>query len=234
MFEDSTFESMGTIRTGSRGWMMATFALNGAVLLALAFFPLLHPQLLPAIARSIPMEAPPPLEPLRPQPVLAHASASASQFSAPAIQAPPVIPRTNPSAEGPDVSANIDISSLSRGGNPVGQSGPFHGGSNVQVVEPKPRALAPVSSGVMDGLLIKKVMPDYPLIAKTTGTQGTVILQATISATGSIVNLHVLSGPALLRQAALDAVRQWRYSPYLLNRQPVEVETTVNVVFTLH
>jgi protein TonB len=60
-----------------------------------------------------------------------------------------------------------------------------------------------------------------------------VVLQATISKTGSIENLHVISGPAMLQQAALDAVRSWRYKPYLLNGEPVEVDTTVNVIFTL-
>jgi protein TonB len=60
------------------------------------------------------------------------------------------------------------------------------------------------------------------------------VLQATISRSGTIENLRVVSGPALLQQAALDAVRQWRYRPYLLNGQPVEVETTVNVVFKLN
>jgi protein TonB len=60
-----------------------------------------------------------------------------------------------------------------------------------------------------------------------------VVLQATISKTGSIEGLHVISGPAMLQQAALEAVKNWRYRPYLLNNEPVEVETTVNVIFTL-
>jgi protein TonB len=60
-----------------------------------------------------------------------------------------------------------------------------------------------------------------------------VVLQATISKTGTIEGLHVMSGPAMLQQAAMDAVRSWRYRPYLLNNEPVEVETTINVVFTL-
>jgi protein TonB len=59
------------------------------------------------------------------------------------------------------------------------------------------------------------------------------VLQATISKTGLIENLRVISGPAMLQQAALDAVKTWRYRPYLLNNEPVEVETTVNVIFTL-
>jgi protein TonB len=82
-------------------------------------------------------------------------------------------------------------------------------------------------------MLIEKQMPVYPAIAKATRTEGTVVLQATISRSGTIENLRVASGPGLLQQAALDAVKTWRYRPYLLNGEPVEVETTVNVVFKL-
>ena len=86
----------------------------------------------------------------------------------------------------------------------------------------------------MQGMLIDKVVPTYPAIARATRTSGAVILQATISRAGTIENLRVMSGPAMLRQAALDAVKQWRYRPYMLNGQPVEVETAVEVDFTLN
>jgi protein TonB len=82
-------------------------------------------------------------------------------------------------------------------------------------------------------MLLDKVTPQYPAIAKAARIQGTVVLQATISKSGGIENLRVISGPPMLQQAAMDAVRSWRYKPYLLNGDPVEVETTVNVVFNL-
>jgi protein TonB len=82
-------------------------------------------------------------------------------------------------------------------------------------------------------MLLQKTMPVYPPIAKAARVSGTVVLQATISKQGTIENLHVISGPAMLQQSAMDAVRQWRYKPYLLNGEPVEVETTVNVIFSL-
>jgi len=81
--------------------------------------------------------------------------------------------------------------------------------------------------------LLQKTIPIYPPIAKAARVSGTVILQATISKTGTIENLRVISGPAMLQQSALEAVKSWRYRPYLLNNEPVEVETTVNVVFSL-
>jgi protein TonB len=90
-----------------------------------------------------------------------------------------------------------------------------------------------ISAGVSQGLLLQKTTPVYPPIAKAARVSGTVVLQATISKTGSIEGLHVISGPAMLQQAALEAVKNWRYRPYLLNNEPVEVETTVNVIFTL-
>ena len=102
---------------------------------------------------------------------------------------------------------------------------------------PKVKAEAPkkvnISAGVAVGMLLQKTTPIYPPIAKAARVSGTVVLQATISKSGSIENLKVVSGPAMLQQAALDAVRTWRYRPYLLNNEPVEVETTVNVIFTL-
>jgi protein TonB len=82
-------------------------------------------------------------------------------------------------------------------------------------------------------MLLQKTPPIYPPIAKAARVSGTVVLQAKISKSGQIEDLHVVTGPAMLQQAAIDAVKTWRYRPYLLNNDPVEVETTVNVIFTL-
>ena len=90
-----------------------------------------------------------------------------------------------------------------------------------------------ISAGIAQGNLISAVPPIYPPIAKAARVSGTVVLMATISKTGEIENLRIVSGPAMLQSAALDAVRQWSYRPYLLNGEPVEVDTTVNVVFNL-
>ena len=90
-----------------------------------------------------------------------------------------------------------------------------------------------ISAGVATGLLLQKATPVYPAIAKSAHVGGTVVLTATISKTGMIENLRVVSGSLMLRQAALDAVKNWRYKPYLLNNQPVDVATTVSVIFSL-
>jgi protein TonB len=100
----------------------------------------------------------------------------------------------------------------------------------VKVVLPKP---VTISSGVAAGMLIQKTPPVYPPIARAARVSGTVELHATISRNGTIKDLHVVSGPAMLQQAAVDAVRNWRYKPYKLNNEPVEVETTIRLVFAL-
>jgi protein TonB len=84
------------------------------------------------------------------------------------------------------------------------------------------------------GRLVKKVQPDYPDVAKTARAQGVVLLAAVITKEGRIKDLEVLATPSpLLTAPALDAVKRWEYSPYLLNGEPVEVETIVNVSFAL-
>ena len=101
------------------------------------------------------------------------------------------------------------------------------------VVKIAPSKPVVISSGVATGMLIDSTPPVYPPLAKTAHVAGTVELHATISTNGRIKDLRAVSGPAMLRQAAVDAVRNWRYKPYKLNNQPVEIETTINVIFTL-
>jgi TonB family protein len=90
-----------------------------------------------------------------------------------------------------------------------------------------------VSSNVAQGFLVQKVSPTYPPLARQARIQGTVVLQAQISKFGDIENLQLVSGHPMLAPAAIEAVKQWKYKPYLLNGEPVEVETTVQVNFTL-
>ena len=96
-----------------------------------------------------------------------------------------------------------------------------------------PAGPARVSSGVMAGLLLHKVDPIYPDDAKAKGISGAVILHAIIDQQGKVDKLSVISGPEVLRDASLTAVRQWTYKPYILNGRPQSVETTVTVNFNL-
>jgi protein TonB len=88
-------------------------------------------------------------------------------------------------------------------------------------------------SHMSEGDLIRKMQPTYPALARAARIQGTVVLQAVINKQGMIENLRVLSGHPMLVQAAMDAVCQWRYRPYILNNEPVEVETQITVNFLL-
>jgi len=100
---------------------------------------------------------------------------------------------------------------------------------------PKPVNTAPVRVGgnVAAANLIQQVPPVYPPIAKTAHISGTVVLHAIISKDGTIDQLEYQSGPPLLMKAAMDAVKQWRYRPTMLNGEPVDVDTTISVIFTL-
>ena len=86
---------------------------------------------------------------------------------------------------------------------------------------------------MMEGNLIRRVQPAYPPLARSARIQGQVVLAAVITKAGMIENLRVLEGHPMLVRAALDAVSQWRYRPYILNNEPVEVETRITVNFSL-
>lgn len=90
-----------------------------------------------------------------------------------------------------------------------------------------------VSPEIMQNQVIHKVVPKYPVDAKKARIQGKVVLNAVIGKDGSVTDLKVDSGPKELRQSSLDAVKQWKYKPYLLNGQPVAVKTTINITYTL-
>jgi TonB family protein len=90
-----------------------------------------------------------------------------------------------------------------------------------------------VAGEIAAGHLVSKVIPMYPSAAKLQGEQGTVILNGVIGKDGHFKKLQVVAGPPMLQQAAIDAVRQWAYTPYMLGGQPVEVDTEINVVFSL-
>jgi len=156
-----------------------------------------------------------------------------NQLTAPS-KIPKQIKQISESAAPPNSAAGI--AGMEGIGSSNGVMGGILGGignAPAPVVKAAPPKKVNVSSGVMQGNVLVKTTPQYPAIAKAARIQGTVVLQATISKAGTIENLRVVSGPAMLQQAALDAVRSWRYKPYLLNGDPVEVETQVNVVFSL-
>jgi protein TonB len=239
MFEDATFHSRGILVNQTPKWMLLTLAINLTGLTALIVLPLINteglaPQFLHRILYT------PPAEPkVAPQRVVIQPVTQSAQ--APTNPSPitrltptniPTDPDTQPS--GSAINLSSDLSSLI-GDTPGGDNLStrlFQSTTPPTVKAAIPRTI-PISRGVSEGLIISKTNPTYPAIARATRTAGMVVLAATISTAGRIENLQVVSGPPMLRQAAIDAVETWRYRPYLLNNQPVEVETTINIVFTL-
>jgi protein TonB len=237
MFEDSLFESSGRIRKSSRSkyWMMVTFCTNGSILLLLILIPLIYPEALPAASLQTLLFAPPPPPPAPappPPPQVVQVVKVKSEMMNNQLTAPTRIPKNIQivsEKEAPVSSFGVAGMEGLAGSGSNEMSNMFRG-NTVKAAPPKK---VTISAGVSQGMLLQKTVPVYPPIAKAARVQGTVVLQATISKTGTIENLQVVSGPAMLQQAAMDAVKQWRYRPYLLNNEPVEVDTTVNVIFTL-
>jgi protein TonB len=235
MFEDSTFESTGRIRTRSRGWMIATFAFNGSILLALVLIPLIYPEALPRQMVSMLLEAPTPPPAPQPPTVLKTTQAfhGTREMQDLRLTVPLQISKSIKMIDRSEAVPGGELSNLGAEQGIPGGTELFRGTRTLPISPPEPKHLVHLSSGVMTGLLLQKTVPVYPPIAIAARAEGTVVLEATISRTGSIANLRVVSGPAMLQHVAIDAVKNWRYRPYLLDGGPVEVETTVKVIFTL-
>jgi TonB family protein len=127
----------------------------------------------------------------------------------------------------------ISVATLAHGQNETGPaSGPPADGPQNQTTPSHPMRIR-VGGNVAGAKLVHSVQPTYPADAKAKGISGTVVLHAVIGKDGTVRKLEYVSGPPELQQAAIDAVQQWRYEPTLLNGQPVEVDTKINVVFDL-
>lgn len=141
--------------------------------------------------------------------------------------------RNRTSDVGADVSGPFVVGSTGPQGDPT-INRLLASGSRTTVEGPAITSHAPLSISHLDpGLLLRQVQPIYPRMAQVAHVEGTVLLAAVIDTQGRITQLHTLSGHPLLIPAAISAVQQWRYKPYILNGQAVEVETQVSVVFTL-
>jgi len=199
--------------------------------------PLMHPERM--ISR---VEAPKVVMPLlrkapvqvRVERVAAASSASPTAASASSPTRRLIFTTAGPISSVPDVASAVSFGSGMMGdGVPSGLGDSGTGTRPVVVVKPEANRRVPISSGVSAGLLLVPIRPVYPAIARAAGVQGTVVVSAVISRTGTIESLRVVSGPAMLQTAAVEAIRAARYQPYRLNGMPTEVETTITVNFRL-
>ncbi len=242
MFEDSLLESGGRLKT-KRG-RTTTFAiiLEIALIGVMVLMPLIFTEALPKQQLMTFLVAPPPPPP--PPPPAAAPVKIVKQIQTDivngALRTPTKIPQKVQMIkedEAPPAMASAGVVGGVPGGIPGGQMSGVIGGiiSSTPVAVPKvatPQRVR-VSQGVVSGLKVKDVKPNYPPLARQARIQGTVVLHAVISKEGSIENLTLVSGHPMLAPAAIDAVKQWKYKPYLLNGEPVEVDTEVQVNFTL-
>jgi periplasmic protein TonB len=236
MFEDSLVESTGRIRTRSRRYAAGSFVLETALVAVILLIPYLYPDALPRKFLAVPLIAPPPApaEPIAAQPATRPAARPpiAIDMTVP-IRIPHGPVQVIDQPPGPIVPGTANLGASSAGAPGALPLGPATPPPMPRVHPAQPTGPIHVSSGVAQGQLIVPIQPHYPVIAMEARIQGTVVVSALISTTGRIESLRVLSGPPLLVNAAVDAIRQARYRPWTLNGQPVEVETTINVVFSL-
>jgi periplasmic protein TonB len=235
MFEDSLVESAGRVRTRSHRYVAGSFALEAALLACLVVFPYICPDALPRNFRAVPLMTPPHAAPQMTQERSASSPIQHPEMLTDTLTAPPRIPtgiRRSIDAAPPELVVGGDLAA-SAGSGPPGV--PFGGSPTPRprVELAKPTGPIRVSAGVATGQLVVPIRPVYPPIALASRTQGTVLVEAVISKEGTVENLRVVSGPPLLVNAATAAIRQARYRPWMLNGSPVEVETTISVVFRL-
>ena len=242
MFEDSLIESGNRFKAKRRlSTTILSFALQVGLIGILILIPLIYTDALPKGNLMTFLVAPPPPPPPPPPPAAAPVKVVKiqSEINNGQLRTPTKIPDKIQMIK--EEEAPPDLGGGVPGGVPGGVQGGSAGGviggiiSSTPVAVPKvatPQRVR-VSSGVSTGLLIRKVQPNYPQLAKQARIQGQVVLQAEISKDGTIQNLQLISGHPMLAPAAIEAVKQWRYKPYLLNGEPVAVETQVVVNFSL-
>src|SRR3984893_14121668 len=242
MFEDSLLESGGRLKTNRGLTTTISVIFQVGLIGILVLLPLIFTDALPKQQLMTFLVAPPPPPPPPPPPaaVVKVVKQIQTDIVNGALRTPTKIPQKVQmikEEEAPPSIASAGVVGGVPGGIPGGQMGGVIGGiiSSTPVAVPKvatPQRVR-VSQGVTQGLLVRKIQPNYPPLARQARIQGSVLLQAEISKDGTIENLHLISGHPMLAPAAIEAVKQWKYKPYILNGEPVEVETQITVNFTL-
>jgi protein TonB len=243
MFEEMVVSSPKGKKTNKPWTVIVSGIVQATFLAVLILIPLIYTEALPKASLATLLIAPPPPPPPPPPPAatqIVKVKPQVHLMDAGKLVAPKVIPKEvkiiKEEAEQPDAMGAIGGVP---GGVPGGQMGGVIGGviGGVGAAPPPPK---PTQTRIRQGgavqaaMLVNRVQPQYPPLARQTRISGTVRLHAIISKDGSVQQLEVLSGHPLLVQAALDAVRQWKYRPTTLNGEPVEVDTTIDVIFSLN
>ena len=224
-----------------RGWAtLASLSVQALAVSTLFLLPMIYVEgLPPRLTTSVVLPTPPPGPPAPPRQVHHSTPAASNLSSGGEVIAPSVVPKGVTPIHEQIAPPPTDLNGLwvpGGTGDPRAQNTVLNSlGNGPNVLPPPLPVLAhqrPISH-MMEGNLIYRLQPEYPALARQARVQGTVVLRAVISREGAIENLQVLSGHPLLVKSAMEAVRQWRYRPYVLNGEAVEVETQVTVNFVL-
>ena len=244
MFEEMVISSPNPKKTNKPWTVVVSMIFQVAFLGILILIPLIYTEALPKTMMATMLTAPPPPPPPPPPPAVAqivHVKPQAHLMDAGKLMQPKVIPKEvkiiKEDAE-PDVATGMTggVPGGVAGGSMGGVLGGVIGGMGAAPPPPRPHQTGPLRVGgnVQAARIVNRVQLVYPPLARQTRISGTVRLHAIIGKDGTIQSLEVMSGHPLLQQAALDAVRQWRYQPTLLNGEPVDVDTTIDVIFSLN
>jgi len=242
MFEDMVISSPNPKKTNKPWTVVISMVAQSIFLAILILIPLIYTEALPKTLMATLLVAPPPPPPPPPPPAptqVVHVKPQVHLMDAGKLVQPKAIPHDIKiiKEDAPDVNAGMQggVPGGVAGGSMGGVIGGVIGGMGGAPPPPRPTQQRIRQGGsVQAALLVNKVTPVYPPLARQTRISGTVRLHAIISKTGSVESLEVLSGHPLLVRAAMDAVQQWRYKPTLLNGEPVEVDTTIDVIFSLN
>lgn len=245
MFEEMVVSNAKNKKTNKPWTVFISMVLQIAFLALLILIPLIYTEALPKTLMSSILLAPPPPPPPPPPPAavqVVHVKPVAHLMEAGKLVAPKAIPKDikiiKEEEAPPDVGAGMvgGVPGGVAGGSMGGVIGGVIGGAGSTAAPPPPKVTPKritVGGNVQAAHLVNRVQPVYPPLARQTRISGTVKLHAIIGKNGAVEQLQVVSGHPLLVQSALDAVRQWRYQPTLLNGEPVEVDTEIDVIFSL-
>jgi periplasmic protein TonB len=251
MFDDLVECSpSGKKKTKQGTTLIASMGIQVGLLALMLIIPLLVTPALPKSFLATMLTAPPPPAAPPPPPPAApvvHVKPMAHLIEAGKLMAPKSIPKEvniiKEDAPPPDLGAATTVTGGVVGGVPGGQIGGVLGGiiGGVSTAAPPPPPPPPVATptritkggDVMMATAINKVQPVYPQLARQSRTEGTVRLHTLIDKDGKVIEVTYVSGPAMLVQSAIDAVRQWRFHPTMLNNTPVQVECVFDLNFRL-
>jgi protein TonB len=240
MFDEMVVSSPNPTKTNKPWTVVLSMIFQVAFLAVLILIPLIYTEALPKTMMATLLVAPPPPPPPPPPPIaqIVHVKPQVHLMDAGKLVTPKVIPKDIKiiKEDAPDMSGmQGGVVGGVAGGQMGGVIGGVIGGVGAAPPPPKPAQQRIRQGGqVQAAKLVNKVQPLYPPLARQTRISGTVRLHAIIAKNGSVEQLEVISGHPLLVQAALDAVRQWKYQPTTLNGENVEVDTTIDVIFSLN